>query len=561
MVQFDEAKQKKKLDELRKHEEEQLMQILSEKYNIPYLDPVSISVSNDAIALVSEDYARDRGIGIFKKTGKNIIDVALVSPNSEKVLSALHELEERGFKINLHLVSHAGLEKIWGYYKDISLAQKTEAGIFDISHAGVEELADKLHSSEDVEKLIADITTKKGLHQVSKIFEVVLAGAIAIGASDIHLEPQEDAVRLRYRLDGILQDISLIDHHVYRLLLSRLKLLSGLKLNISGDTQDGRFSIKLKGIDIEIRTSILPGSYGEGSVLRILNPESISVPLESLGMEEDLLKVINREINKPNGMILTTGPTGSGKTTSLYAFLRKIYTPEIKIITIEDPVEYHLKGITQTQVDPESNYTFLSGLRAALRQDPDVIMVGEIRDGETAKIAINSALTGHLVLSTLHTNNAAGVIPRLIDLGVNPKVISSALTLSIAQRLIRKLCEQCKKEDAPNEREKKILLKILESVKQKKKQDYPLTNIWRAVGCDKCNHTGYKGRLGVYEAILMDAAVEKILTQNPNERDIIEASKGQGMLDMREDGAVKIVRGITSMDEVERVVDMEKDLF
>ncbi len=561
MVQFDETKQKKKLDELRKHEEEQLMQMLSSKYGIPYLDLATISISNDAISLVPEEYARANGIGLFKKTGKNILDVAIVSPNNEKTTRALGELEERGYKINLHLVSHAGLDKVWGYYKDISLAQKTEAGVFDISHAGVEELAEKLHSKEDVEKLITGIASQKGLHQVSKIFEIILGGAIAVGASDIHLEPQEESVRFRYRLDGILQDIASIDHKIYKLLISRLKLLSGLKLNISGDTQDGRFSIKLKGIDIEIRTSILPGSYGEGVVLRILNPESISVPLESLGMEEDLLKIIYHEINKPNGMILTTGPTGSGKTTSLYAFLRKVYTPEIKIITIEDPVEYHLKGITQTQVDPGSNYTFLSGLRAALRQDPDVIMIGEIRDGETAKIAINSALTGHLVLSTLHTNNAAGVIPRLIDLGVNPKVLSAALTLSIAQRLIRKLCQYCKKEDVPNEREQKILTKILASVKEKKKgKEYPLTKVWRAVGCDKCNNTGYKGRLGVYEAILLDANVEKVLTQNPNERDIIEASRGQGILDMREDGAVKITQGITSMDEVERVVDMEKDL-
>lgn len=560
MIQFDETKQNKKLEELRRHEEEQLMSMLSGKYGIPYIDLSMVTISNEALALVPEEYAREHGIGIFKKTGKDVIDVVVSSPTNEKTTAALGELEARGYKINLNLGSRASLEKVWERYKDISLAQKTEAGVFDISHAGVEELAEKLKSTEDIKKLIADITTQKGLHQVSKVFEIVLGGAIATGSSDIHLEPQEEEVRLRYRLDGILQDITSIEHHVYKLLISRLKLLSGLKLNVSGDTQDGRFSIKLKGIDIEIRTSILPGSYGEGVVLRILNPDSISVPLESLGMEEELLKIINREIEKPNGMILTTGPTGSGKTTSLYAFLRKVYTPEIKIITIEDPVEYHLKGITQTQVDSKSNYTFLSGLRAALRQDPDVIMVGEIRDGETAKIAINSALTGHLVLSTLHTNNAAGVIPRLIDLGVNPKVISSALTLSIAQRLVRKLCEQCKKEDSPNEREKRLLSQILSLAEKKKGASYPLTNVWRAVGCDKCHHTGYKGRIGVYEAILMDANIEKIMEKNPNERDIVAASAGQGILDMREDGAVKISRGVTSMEEVERVVDMEKGL-
>lgn len=560
MVQFDETKQKKKLEELRRHEEEQLVQMLSGKYGIPYLDLSAVSVSNDAISLVSESYAREHGIGLFKKTGRNTLDVAILSPNNPKTTSALAELEERGFKLNLHLASHQGLEKVWERYKDISLAQKTEAGVFDISHSGIEDLVQKLRALPDVRALLEATAAEKGLHRVSKIFEVILGGAIATGSSDIHLEPQEEAVRLRYRLDGILDDVFSLDHAVYRLLLSRLKLLSGLKLNISGDTQDGRFSIKLKGVDIEIRTSILPGSYGEGVVLRILNPESISVPLESLGMEEDLLKIILRELGKPNGMILTTGPTGSGKTTSLYAFLRKVYTPEIKIITIEDPIEYHVNGISQTQVDPDTNYTFLSGLRAALRQDPDVIMVGEIRDGETAKIAINSALTGHLVLSTLHTNDAAGVIPRLIDLGVNPKIISSALTLSIAQRLVRKLCAQCKKEEAPGEREARILSAILKSVERKKGGSYPLTKVWRAVGCEQCNKTGYKGRIGVYEAILMDASVERVITENPNERDIVEASKEQGILDMREDGALKISRGVTSLEEVERVIDMEKGL-
>ena len=386
----------------------------------------------------------------------------------------------------------------------------------------------------------------------------MLAGAIAIKASDIHIEPEEVNVRLRYRLDGVLHDIAMIDHKTYKLALSRLKLLSGLKLNVSADTQDGRFSIKLGDVDIEIRTSILPSAYGEGIVMRILNPESIKVTLDQLGIEPTLLEILLREITKPNGMILTTGPTGSGKTTTLYAFLRKIYSPEIKVVTIEDPIEYHLAGISQTQVNEGSNYTFLSGLRAALRQDPDVIMVGEIRDSETAQIAINASLTGHLVLSTLHTNNAAGTIPRLIDLKVNPKVIGSALSVSIAQRLLRRLCSSCKTESTPTEEERATIGRILKGVMQKKGAVPEIGNLSIAKGCVVCNGSGYKGRVGIYEAILIDEAIEKLIAENPSEREIKEAAIPQGILDMREDGIVKILAGMTSFEELSRTIDLDE---
>jgi type IV pilus assembly protein PilB len=285
---------------------------------------------------------------------------------------------------------------------------------------------------------------QKQSYKISRLLEIIIAGALALKASDVHIEPEEKFVRIRYRLDGVLTDILHFDKETFRLLLSRIKLLSGMKLNLTG-AQDGRYSIILENTEIEIRTSILPSAYDESIVMRVLNPTSISVPLESLGIPRKLLSVLLKEIDKPEGMILTTGPTGSGKTTTLYAFLRKVYTPEIKVITIENPIEYHLEGIVQTQVNTDKGYTFLEGLRSALRQDPDIIMVGEIRDRETAEIAVNSALTGHLVFSTLHTNNAAGTFPRLIDLGVNPKVITSALSVSMAQRLVRKLCPECMK--------------------------------------------------------------------------------------------------------------------
>lgn len=562
MVTFDESKQKKQLDELRKKEEEKLVEILSVKYGIPYIDLKTTPINSRALLIMKEEKAKDSTLAVFDAKGKKI-KVAIFSPNNDKTQEGLRSLEDRGFKIDLYMTSHAGLEHVWERYKDVTETQKTEAGVLSISSEEVGNTAEKYKSIDSIGKAIEESLKSKDLHRVSKVFEIILGGAISMGVSDIHTDPQEKTVRLRYRLDGILQDVAFLDHKTYHLLISRIKLLSGLKLNVTSDTQDGRFSIKIKDIDIEIRTSILPGPYAEAAVLRILNPKSISVPLEDLGIEQRLLDILSKEVKRPNGMILNTGPTGSGKTTTLYAFLRKIYNPEIKIITIEDPIEYHIKGITQTQVDSKTNYTFLSGLRAALRQDPDVIMIGEIRDGETAKIAVNSALTGHLVLSTLHTNTAAGAIPRLIDLGIDPKVLSSALNVAIAQRLVRKLCTHCKKEYTPNERELDIIKRTLESAKNKRKDedlDFDPTKIWTSAGCDKCNNTGFKGRLGVYEAIRMDKKIEAILKENPNEQEIKEAAKDQGIFDMREDGIIKVLKGITTIKELERVIELDYDL-
>ncbi len=299
--------------------------------------------------------------------------------------------------------------------------------------------------------------------------------------------------------------------------------------------------------------------------MRILDPKSIQTEFEQLGIEDFLFNIIEKEIIKPNGLILVTGPTGAGKTTTLYAFLRKLYTPDINVITIEDPVEYHIKGITQTQTNQDKGYTFSEGLRSILRQDPDVIMVGEIRDRDTAEIAVQSSLTGHMVLSTLHTNNAAGVIPRLIDLGVNPKILVSALSLAMAQRLVRTLCAFCKKEIAANEEQSKIIKIILEEMKQEGKDlskhnvnpDAPI-KLHAPVGCEKCNSTGYRGRIGIFEAIKNDAEIEKIMPENPSEREIKEIASRQGILSMRQDGVVKILNGVTSFEEVVSVVDLSE---
>ncbi len=557
MVLFDEDKQNKRVSDLRKAEEESLAETLSAKYGVPYLDLTMTPINIDALRVLSEIESRENQVAVFNEINK-VLSVGALSPENPKTVEVLNKLKEKGYKIDLYMVSHASLNKVWDRYKDLSYSFETKSGALDISNEQITTFLGQVESIPDVQNLIGETLKLKKSYRISRILEIILAGAIATGSSDVHMEPEADYVRLRYRLDGMLTDILEFDLETFNLLLSRIKLVSNLKLNVGG-AQDGRFSIKISESEIEVRTSILPGAYSDSIVLRILNPDAISVPLEELGIHPRLLKVILHEMSKPNGMILNTGPTGSGKTTTLYAFLKKIHTPEIKIITIEDPIEYHLPGIVQTQTDEKKGYTFLEGLRSALRQDPDVIMVGEIRDEETAGIAVNSALTGHLVFSTLHTNTAAGTFPRLIDLQVNPKIISSALNVAMAQRLVRKLCVNCKKQTELAGREKEVIDAILATVTDKTYlENIDTTKVWQHVGCPKCNMTGYKGRIGIYEAIVMDENIENMLREDPSEREIKKAALPQNILDLRQDGILKILQGVTTLEELERVVDVEK---
>lgn len=546
-----------KINKWRDKEEEDLTQLLSGKYKIPYLDLSTVTIDLDSLKIVPEKEAREANLAVFQSVGKKL-QVAIQSPNQDQAKGILKNLEDKGYLLTVFMVSKNSLEKAWSRYKEVPKFTEVTIGAIDISGSKLEELMEKTSNIDSFKEAILEIIETKRSHHVSEILDIILAGGIKIGASDVHIEPEEENTRLRFRLDGVLHDIVFFDHKIYQLILSRLKLVSGLKLNIKDRAQDGRFSIHVKNNDIEIRTSTVPGAYGESVVMRILNPDSISVTFEELGIEKRLFEILSREIKKPNGMILTTGPTGSGKTTTLYAVLKKIKTPEIKIITLEDPIEYHLPGITQTQTDAKKGYDFASGLRAILRQDPDVIMVGEIRDLETAKIAINAALTGHLVLSTLHTNNAAGAIPRLIDLGINPNTIAPALNASLAQRLIRKLCNSCKIKTPPTEEERSLILKIIESLPEgTEKPNIENIEIYKAGTCDKCSNTGYKGRIGIFEAILVDDAIERLILKNPTESDIKEEAKKQKIMTMSQDGILKVMSGETSFDELGRVIELE----
>jgi type IV pilus assembly protein PilB len=564
-ISFNDEKQNKNLQDLRQKEEEDLVEMLAEaRYGISPVNLLSMTIDNNALRSVPESEARKLEIAPFKLIGKNI-HVAVRSPQPDKLENLNTYFTDHGFSPVFYMSSVASLEKAWERYKEISYASESKMGTVSISGDVLKKIMENIHNMDDMKNAISDAQIEKS-HTTSHILEIVLAGAIAIGASDVHFEPEEKTIRLRLRLDGVLHEVMELSPFVHKFINSRIKLISGLKITTSAIAQDGRFSIFLDQSEISLRVSIMPGAYGESIVMRILNPKSIRVKLEDMGIEPKLYELFMNEIKKPNGLILLTGPTGSGKTTTLYSFLQRIYSEEIKIITIEDPIEYHLPGISQTQTDDEKGYTFLEGLRSSLRQDPDVIMVGEIRDAETAKTAIESALTGHLVFSTLHTNNAAGVIPRLIDLKVNPKTLVSALSLSIAQRLIRKLCNDCKKGKEANEEESKIIKKILEQIKTNNKDisSYNLQiddtiKIYEPVGCDKCNKTGYSGQMGIFEAIYNDAEIEKIIPENPSEREIKIIASKQGTLNMKEDGIIKVLKGITSLAEVGGVVDLKED--
>lgn len=551
-LKFEEEKQKKELEILRRSEEEESVKLISSKYGLPYLDLTSIPINTDALKIISEEESRASGLAVIQKVGKKL-QMAVKNPEKPQAKAIIQKLREELYSISLFLVSQRSLEKAWAFYKEIAPAQATLGGSINVSLSLIEEFSKEAKTIDEIRDRITKLSTKA----TTEILEMVIAGAVSLDASDIHLEAQEQSTRLRYRLDGVLQDVTEISNSVYKLLVSRIKLISELKLNIHDRPQDGRFTIKLEGMNVEVRVSTLPGPYGENAVLRILNPKTIGVKFEELGMQPWVVGIMSKELEKPNGMILTTGPTGSGKTTTLYAFLKKVHKPGVKIITLEDPIEYHLPGIEQTQVFAKKGYDFASGLRAILRQDPDVILVGEIRDLETAETAIHASLTGHLVFSTLHTNNAAGTIPRLTDIGVKPGLIAPGINVAMAQRLVRKLCQRCKKESRLAKEE---LSEFNEEIKKfpttVTKPDIKNAKIYSAQGCIFCHSTGYKGRIGVYEIILIDEELEKIVMkkEGPTESEIKKAALSQGQINMKQDAILKVIAGITDTVEVKRVI-------
>jgi general secretion pathway protein E len=407
-------------------------------------------------------------------------------------------------------------------------------------------------SAQNIQQL-QEILQETEAQGVTEFLHALLVATLTLDASDVHIEPEKSGAQIRFRIDGMLHDIVNLPPETYETLLSRIKLVSKIKLNLPDQPQDGRFSFVLaQGDVIEARVSTLPAEYGESIVLRVLNPKNL-IRIEELGLREDLLSILQQELKKPNGMIIATGPTGSGKTTTLYAFLKEIERPEIKIVTIEDPIEYHLDSISQTQVNPKGGYDFASGLQAIVRQDPDVILVGEIRDETTSQIALQAALTGHLVFSTLHTNNAPGAVTRLLSLKAKRVNIGAATNVIIGQRLARKVCSDCVVLRKVTPDELAVLKEGLVGMKKGLAKAIPTLQVAQTQGCTICNTTGYKGRLGIFEILLVDAAMEEYILTKPSTSALQKFAIERGMTTMYQDGLFKIMEGLTTFEELARV--------
>lgn len=547
MANQDSFSLQRKLAQIRHEAEEREAKRIAQAAGYPYVDLTKAPVSLEAISLISEADAKAAKVAAIEINVNEVAVVAL-DPASEAVSKIVKDLEEKKYKVKLFVGSLSGLEQVWHFYDFIKSKGKAITG--RIASDALDEISKELSNFEVIKKKVQGLDFNQ--ITVTELSEIILGGALGNKASDIHIEPIEKGVKVRFRVDGLLHDVFNMPFKNYEALISRIKLVSGLKINIHTEPQDGRFTIRLTKRDVEVRVSIIPSEFGETIVMRLLDPQGINITLESRGLRQDDLVIVERALAKPNGLILNTGPTGSGKTTTLYAFLKKIVNPEIKIITIEDPIEYILEGVEQTQVDPEVGYTFASGLRAIVRQDPDVILVGEIRDVETADIALEAALTGHLVLSTLHTNDAVGAVPRLVDLGVKASIIGPAMSLIIAQRLVRKLCKFCKKEVSLSQELKSKIEKFLDGLPPRvDRKPYANFKIYEAGGCSQCNNFGYSGRMGIFEFFEAGDEFQELILKEVSEVALKKLADKQGMVTMQEDGILKVLLGETSIEEVE----------
>lgn len=545
------------LPRVRRKEEETVAQQKAQKFGIPYLNLDVFPLNVSALALIPEEKAREGKVAVARQEGRTLI-LAALNPSSPQVQEIIKELGERHFIVQQAAASYSSLLHAWDKYKFYKKTAEELRKIFVIPYSRVRQLKNLLKTRQDVEQSLAAISEE----DAAAFLEMLFIGAAEANSNDIHIEPEENAIKVRFRIDGILHDIASIPKSLYEHSLNRLKILAELNLNTPQAAQDGRFTIRQQGensennSDIDVRISLIPSYFGETVVMRLLGVAVSLLDIETLGMEKRQKEMLLSVLGLPNGMLLTTGPTGSGKTTLLYAALNKVKKPEVNIITVEDPIEYKIEGITQTQVNKEEGYTFEKGLQAILRQDPDVVLVGEIRSEETALTAINASLTGHLVLSTLHTNDATGAIQRLKNLKVPSSVIPSSLRLIIAQRLVRKLCSSCKRQ-IPFPQEKYQAVKdTLAAISPKSRITPPPlpSALYTLGGCTTCFTTGYAGRTGVFELFEITPAMGEKILANANPYEIRKAAIEEGMLTLTQHALLKTLDGETSLEEVERVV-------
>ena len=528
--------------------EEERATAMAKKFNLPYVDLSLIPIDAETVTSIPEEEAKKAELAVIYKVGKRF-QIAVVNPENYETKEMLEKMKkEDGVNYNIVIVSKDSLRKAWANYNFSTITETFERQTMSLKEKDLTEFEKGVHSLIELKKRALEF-------QTTELFNIIIAGAIKTKASDIHIEPYSEHIRLRYRIDGVLQEIVNLPKKTHKTIISRIKMLSKMKLNVSNIPQDGHFNINLENTGVNVRVSILPSNFGESIVMRLLPETMTGLKLDELGFNQYYLEQIEEQIVKPTGMILVTGPTGSGKTTTLYSFIRRINNPGIKVITLENPIEYKLEGISQTEVGEDSGMQFSDGLRAAVRQDPDVMMVGEIRDSETAEIAIQAALTGHLVFSTLHTNNAAGAIPRLLHLKINPRLITPSINIIIAQRLARCLCEHCKEEYIPAPETVEKIKKVLSEIPKNNGIEIPkeIKVLYRSKGCQKCNFIGYSGRIGVFELFTITPEIERIILGDTSSSKVMAAARKEGMITMKEDGILKALKGITSLEEIGRV--------
>jgi len=522
---------------------------LSARIGFPHIDLNSFPITQQALKQVDrEDAKRLKAVCFY--LNNNEVRFGAVNPKEPQVVAYFEELKTRlGADGVMYLISENSLSRVIKMYDRLPIVKPITK---DIS---IDE--------DEMKKVQADVTDFRALQEIlektstTDLVTFLLGAALKLEASDLHIEAEESSIVVRLRLDGILHDAAKLDKSKFGKLLARIKLISGLKINIITKPQDGRFTIKLSVGDVDVRVSTMPTVFGESIVMRILKQKREGLSFDDIGLYGDAYEKLKKEIMRTSGMIVTTGPTGGGKTTTLYAIMNLLNKPGTKMITLEDPVEYRMEGISQSQVDTVGGYTFAKGLRSVLRQDPDIAMVGEIRDLETAEIAVQAALTGHLMLSTLHTNSAAAAIPRFLSMGTKPFLLAPSLNTVIGQRLVRRLCVSCKKEKPITEEQKEHFDEVVESMSEKKKAEFKSKPqvFYESEGCEACHGIGYKGRIGVYEVLIVDEAMEKmILSGKISEYEIERSAIEQGMSTMIQDGFFKAQEGITSIAEIFRVI-------
>lgn len=521
-----------------------VMQARSQFLGIPFADLSGKQIGSDVLQMVPEAVARRYVLIPFQFSKEaNSLSVAMVDPLDLQVIEFLER--KSGAKIEPYIASSADISAAIESQYAQSLTTEVSEALKETGPVGTVEAEESIKDLSKVEDIIREAP-------VAKIVSTILEYALKSRASDVHIEPQDDKTRVRYRIDGILQERLVLPKKVHDSIVTRIKILSDLKIDERRLPQDGRFTFKLGDQEVDLRVSTLPTTHGEKVVMRLLRKSGGIPTLAELGLRGNALKTTEAEISKPHGIFLISGPTGSGKTTTLYAILSKINTPKVNIMTLEDPVEYAMPGVNQVQINPQAGLDFASGLRSFLRQDPNIIMVGEIRDKETTELAIQAALTGHLVFSTIHTNNSAGALPRLIDLGAETFLMASSMNAVMAQRVVRTICPDCKE---PYEAPEPVVKQLKESLGKLFPASGDKVKLYRGKGCEKCGDTGYRGRIGIFEVLKVDEKVGRLILERSSAQDIEKLATEEGMVTIVQDGFMKALEGITTMEEVLRVAE------